>query len=382
METVVPVNDPTAVVIYSHRVFWQAIRSTTAAKLMAVGLNASDQCNFVQFFDEPAKGPGDLVKYDLIVNPEGPGVLGDAPIAGQEVPYSVFQDSLYINQQRQAMLLVGRMSQQRVPYSMRSAAKTGLANWWKKNINIGLMNQLGGNTAQTNVAYTGLQAVTAPDADHHIYAGTASSEATLSSSDIFSIDLIPKLVAKAQGDLVFPIKPVLIKGIEVAGVLFLTAQQVRDLKTNYSQGEWGAIYQAALQGGQVTGNPIFTGAIGMIDNVVIHQDTYCPWGDNTQNLILDPVTQTLVAAPTSLGAAATGTTNIGRGIFVGAQAAAFACGADKNASGEPLKVNWYEELLDAGNQLRVTAGMIWGIKKTVFNSQDFGTIVVSTWNAP
>lgn len=109
-ETVVPVNDPTAVVIYSHRVFYQALRSTTAAKLMAVGLNPRDQSNFVQFFDEPSKGPGDQVKYDLIPNVEGPGVLGDAPIAGQEVTYTAFQDAIVINQQRQSELLVGRMS--------------------------------------------------------------------------------------------------------------------------------------------------------------------------------------------------------------------------------------------------------------------------------
>jgi len=128
-ETIVAVNDPVAVQVYSHRVFFQALRQTTAAKLMAVGLNARDQSNFVQFFDETTKGPGDLIKYDLIPNPFGPGVLGDAPIAGQEVPQNPFQDQLYINQLRQAILLVGRMSQQRVPYSMRDNAKVGLANW-------------------------------------------------------------------------------------------------------------------------------------------------------------------------------------------------------------------------------------------------------------
>ena len=132
-EVIVPVGDPTAVVIYSHRIYQQAIRSTTAAKLMAVGLNARDQTNFVQLFDEPQEGPGDLVKYDLVPNIQGPGVLGDAPIAGQETAWSALQDSFYINQQRQAEILVGRMSQQRVPYSMRDSAKTTLANWWKEN---------------------------------------------------------------------------------------------------------------------------------------------------------------------------------------------------------------------------------------------------------
>ena len=380
-ETLVPLNDATAVVIYSRLLFFQAVRSTVAAKLMAVGLKADDKTNFVQMFDEPMKGPGDTVKYDLIPNISGPGVLGDSPIAGQEVPFTWFQDSFVINQQRQAELLVGRMSQQRVPYSMRDAGKTTLANWWKENIDTGLLNQLGGNTAQTNVAYTGLQAAVAPDADHHIFGGDATSEATLDSSDTFSVNLIPELIAKAQGTLTWPIKPVVLKGIEVAGILFLHPLQVKALKTNFTTGEWGDIYRAALQGGQITGNPIFTGAIGMYENVVIHQDARVPYGDNTQNLVFDPITKTKEAAPTSLGAAATGTTSVARGIFVGAQAAAIGFGGEAGPNGKPLRVRWYEELLDAGNQLRITAGMIWGVKKSRFNGEDYATIVVSTYAA-
>lgn len=382
-EIIVPVNDPTAVVIYSHRIYQQAIRATTAAKLMAVGLSARDQTNFVQLFDEPMYGPGELIKYDLVPNIQGPGVLNDAPIAGQETAWSALQDSFYINQQRQAELLVGRMSQQRVPYSMRDSAKTTLANWWKEIIDIGLMNQLGGNTFQTNVAYTGLNSVRASDAAHHIYGGNATSEATLDSGDIFAVSIIPQLVAMAQGTLTFPIKPVVIKGIEIAGILFLHPLQVKALKTNFTSGEWGDIYRAALQGGQVTGNPIFTGAIGMYENVVIHQDARVPYGDTTQNLIYDPVSKTNIAAPTALGTPAVGTTSVARGIFVGAQAAAIAFGGDaKNNGGKPLRVRWYEELLDAGNQLRVTAGMIWGIVKTQFPaSTDYATILVSTWAA-
>jgi len=38
--------------------------------------------------------------------------------------------------------------------------------------------------------------------------------------------------------------------------------------------------------------------------------------------------------------------------------------------------------LDAQNQLRITAGMIWGLKKTRFNNQDFATVVCSSWAQP
>jgi N4-gp56 family major capsid protein len=205
-----------------------------------------------------------------------------------------------------------------------------------------------------------------------------ANEASLSNSNIFSANIIPSVVAKCN-TLPFPIKPVTIKGVEVKGVMFLHPYQVRSLKTNFSTGEWGDIQKQALSGGQITGNPIFTGAIGFKDGVVLHEEPWVPYGDNTQNLIYDPVSQTNVAGPTSLGAATTGTTDVARAIFVGAQAAAFGCGAQAGPNGSPLKIRWVEELLDANNQLRITAGMVGGMKKSRFASQDYATIVMSTW---
>lgn len=37
-----------------------------------------------------------------------------------------------------------------------------------------------------------------------------------------------------------------------------------------------------------------------------------------------------------------------------------------------------DNVFDYGASLGVAAGMIWGLKKTVFNSTDFGTVVIST----
>jgi hypothetical protein len=45
------------------------------------------------------------------------------------------------------------------------------------------------------------------------------------------------------------------------------------------------------------------------------------------------------------------------------------------------QMTWVEELFDYGNQLGVSAGIIAGLKKMVFNSADFGTIVTTTYAA-
>lgn len=72
-------------------------------------------------------------------------------------------------------------------------------------------------------------------------------------------------------------------------------------------------------------------------------------------------------------AGATSTANYRRGVFCGAQSAALALGQDNSAN----KFTWVEETFDFKNKLGVAAGTICGIKKTVFNSADFGTIVLS-----
>lgn len=383
-ETVVVANDPAAVVIYSRRTYLQAIHTPTLAKLMAPGLNARDQTNICQLFDEPLKGPGDTVKFDILPTLTGPGVTGDAPISGQEAPLTWQVDTFTINQQRNAVLNVGKMSQQRIPWSMRDACYAQLAQWVKVIINSGLLNQAACNTNQTNVAYTGLNTPPTLDSAHQLFSGSATSEtgggSPLNSQEIMDLELITEAIAKSQSTLIFPIKPAVIKGIEVPGILFMHPTQVRDLKNNFQAGELGNIFGMALQGGQVTGNPLFTGAVGVYEGVPMHQDAYCPWGSSTQNQWMLP-TGVLAASPTVLGV-----TSVARAIYMGAQALAISFGSADNVEGRPLRVRWYEELLDAGNQLRVTGGFIWGCAQpqaTVGGTaENYASIVISTWAAP
>jgi len=347
---------------------------------MAPGLNARDQTGIVQLFDEPLKGPGDTIKFNFLPQLTGPGVIGDAPLAGQETALAWQVNSFTINQQRNTVLIVGRMSQQRIPWSMRDAAYAQGSNWIKGILNAGLLNQAASNTNQANQAYTGLNTPPTLDSSHQILSGGAANEGALTSAEVMDLELITEAVAKSQSTLIVPIKPPVIKGVEIAGMLFLHHLQVRDLKNNFQAGEWGNIMGMAMQGGQVTGNPIWTGAIGVRDGTVMHADAAVPWGDSTQNQVMMP-NGTLTAAPTTLG-----TTSVARGIFMGAQALSIAFGAADNMEGSPLRVRWYEEILDGGNQLRITFGFIYGIAQpqVTINSvaQNYATIAVSTYAAP
>jgi hypothetical protein len=77
------------------------------------------------------------------------------------------------------------------------------------------------------------------------------------------------------------------------------------------------------------------------------------------------------------GATGLAVTAVRRNIFCGAQAAVMAYGQNNG----PNNFHWAEQLFDYGNRLGVEAGSIWGLKKTVFNSTDYATIVLSSYAA-
>ncbi len=366
------VGDAATVKLYSHRTFAMAIQSTCAWKLASLSASKDSPDNIVQILDETQKTEGDTVKYDLIAKLQAPGVIGDNTLAGQEEALKTYQDTLIINQLRHAVLPYGAMSQQRVPFSMRDMAKMKLADWWAERIDVSLLNQLCGNTFQTDTRFTGLQAPIAPSTGYQIFANGKTTEALLVSGDSMTVDLIDNYVAIAH-TLTTPIKPLRLKGMELFGVLFLHPLQVKSLRKNFSLGQWGAIQSDAMRGGQITGNPIFTGAIGLYANVLIHEDVRVPYGSAAQATDANGFIQY-----NALGTGGTGNdgANIARGVFVGAQAACLAFG---RAYGVDMKMRWFEELLDAGNQLRVTAGMIFGLKKTQFNATDYATVTVSSY---
>jgi hypothetical protein len=105
-------------------------------------------------------------------------------------------------------------------------------------------------------------------------------------------------------------------------------------------------------------SPIYTGSLGEYNGVIIRSSQDIPLGCNSS-------TPTTAVASTR------------RAVLLGAQAACMATGNN----GGPTKYRWNEELLDHKRKLEVSAWSIFGCKKSVFNSADFGTVVISTYAA-
>ena len=339
------VNHPLAVKLWASELMKESLKKTSFAQFM--GKSSNSLC---QVKTDLQKQAGDRIRYGIRYQLAGDGVVGDDTLEGNEEALVTFSDDIYINQTRHAVRSEGKMSEQRVPFSVRAESRDGLADWFSNVLDTAFFNQLAGNTAETRESFYGHNTPTAPDADHVIYP-SAASEAALSAStaDYFSLTLLDQAVEKAQTAAV-PLRPLNLGQGDLKYVCFLHPYQVTQLRTSTDTGQWLDIQKAAMSGGNVSKNPIFTGALGVYNGVVLHSNTRVPVGVNNSSSR--------------------------RAIFAGAQAACMAFGS---GSGGKMPFNWKEELFDYQNQLGVAAGSIWGMNKTQFNGSDVGTIVISTY---
>jgi N4-gp56 family major capsid protein len=137
--------------------------------------------------------------------------------------------------------------------------------------------------------------------------------------------------------------------------MFVHPWQAFDLRNN-------ATFAQAQREAQSRGNdnPIFTGALGMWDNVIIHEHEYVPFLD------ISVVGDCFYGDGSETDFSA----DCFRALLCGAQAAVFANCKDS--------MQMVEETFDYKNKVGYATGLIAGIQKTTFNSKDYGVIAVDT----
>lgn len=351
------VNDAYAIKLWSKMLAVAEREALDIAPLMG-----SDDNSIIQMKTETSKGSGDQVTFGLRARLTGAGLTENETAEGNAESLSIYSDAVLINELGHN---VGVKSQntidaQRVPFDLRMQARDGLGEWWADRKSVTFFNQVCGYTPANTVSstsgpkFTGLNTVVAPSSGRRIVAGSGSADENITSSDIFTLDLIDAAVemAKVGSNMVRPIRI----GGQPKYVIYLHPYQVTSLRTNSATGQWLDIQKAAMMGGQVTNNPIYSGALGEYNGVIIRQSQ-----DVTQGVS---------------GASGAAITTVRRAVLLGAQAAVVGYG---QANYGPMKYRWNEELLDHKRKLEVSAWSIWGMKKVRFNSADFGTVVVSTY---
>ena len=288
--------------------------------------------NIVQIKEELKKEKGDTINIPLLMPLTGAGISGDNTLEGNEEQLIYRDFDVSINQLRNAVRIAGKMEEQKSQLSLRQDAKTALENWLATTIDKQIFTVLSTN----------------PTSDRIVYGGSATAESAIGTSDVFTTDLIGKAKRIATADENTMIKPVKVNGADHY-VMVIDQWQARDLRKDT---KWLEAQQHANIRGEK--NPIFSGAMGMYDGVVIHES----------NRILR----------TATGASSA---KVGHALFLGAQAAVMAVGQEPE---------WNEDTFDYGNQVGFEFGRIFGIAKSAFkydgtNLTDFGVINVLTSSA-
>lgn len=339
-------NHPLAIKKWAPGLMREALKKTHAMQFMSKG---KDNIVTIKTDLKDSDG-GDRIRVGIRSQLKGGGVQGDDTLEGNEEALETFYQDVFIDQLRHASRSKGKMSEQRIPFSVRDEARDALADWWADRFDFWFFNQLTGNTAVTDPRYAGFNTIVAPDADHITYGDSGStSEASMSDTTVarFNLSYIDNAVEKAklaQNAL----RPVTINGRKKF-VMFIHTYHATSLRKNTASGQWQSIQLAAIQGGKISDNPIFTGALGEYNDVILHESTRMP------------------VSPTNA--------NVRRAVLCGAQAASIAFGRE---SGKNV-FNWVEELFDYKNKLGVAAGCQAGMVKTRFNGSDYGTVVVPAY---
>lgn len=342
------VNAPEAVKLWSDVLSREALKATWIGKF--VGKDAS---SLIQEKSDFKKSAGDRLTMILRMQLNGDGVLGDSTLEGNEEKLATYTDNLVIDQLRHAVRSAGKMSEQRIPFSIREEAKDGLVDWIANRLDTAFFNQLCGFTAQTDLRYTGMNAVLAPTRVYRPNAKT--NDQSLTTGDEFTLASIDAAVSAAK--LQTPgMRPLRMNG-EDRWVLFLHPDQVAQMRSNTASGQWLDIQKAATTGDGSRNNPIFTGALGMYNGVILHESVRITNGVNS-----------------STGAAVT---SVRRAVLCGAQAMALGFGRGNSVAGSSW--DWKEKLFDYDNQLGVKAGAIFGMKALRYNGADFSKIGIHTY---
>lgn len=316
------------------------------------------------------KQKGDKVTFGLRMQLTGDGVTSSQTLEGNEESLTTYSDSLFIDELAHAVRVEGEDSidQQRILFNLRNEARDGLKDWFAERMSLMMFLQLSGYTGSSityrgrtvnlSSVYTGLNSVVAPSTGRKYFCGTSNAaDEDIANTDPLTLADISKVKVIAQT--ANPrIRPVRVNGADKY-VMYIHPYQTLSLKQEaIASGSisWSDIQLAALQGGERSGNGIYTGAIGEYDGVVIRESEDVVHGCDSST-----------GAPI---------TTVRRAVFMGAQAGAIGY-SSKFSKSSPYK--WVEKTFDYDRELGVSVQGLMGMKKTQFNSKDFGVITVSSY---
>lgn len=342
------------------------------------GMMGEGENNIVQVLNDLKKEPGDTITIPLTAKLSGKGVAGDAELEGNEESINPYSDSVSIDQMRNAVRLKGKYDEKRNVYDMYSDAKDKLKIWGSEFIERQVFLKMAGVSVSSLVDVNGVEQIgtsidgtvlstwsNTPDGvtsaeeaagtgERYICADSAQGLDGIAATDILTVSIIRQ--AKMKAKLANPkVKPLRIKGKDFY-VMFIHPHQALDLKASDA---YNNIVKDAWWRGE--DNPIFTGALAVIDGVILVEHEYVvSLNGNGSSTVFTSGNTTY--APNGV--------RVFRSVLCGQQAIVMA------QTENSWEMN--EKTFDYGNKKGVATSFIGGIQKIRFNSKDYGVVTVDT----
>lgn len=331
------VNDARVVTVWERKI-QREVRVRGVLFDSKNGFAGSSAAHMVMVKDDLKNGRGSNIVTKLKYQLNGKGRAGDKPLKGYGEAYKTSVYRIYIDTLRHYVETESPIIQQWVTEETLDEGADGLADWFLTRYEFGAHLHAAGISVITENEYTINNDVQALNSNYILYPNDKSASDTLDANDIFTVDLLNEAVMKLK--LARPkIRPARTpRGDRF--VCFLAPEQVRDLRK--SDSEWFALMVAALKGGAIDDNPIFTHALGEYNGVIFVEADLVPPGLNSAGTKIKDKTR--------------------RAWIGGASALMIAHGRGWNAPGFDInRYRWDRETEDFGHQQQIAATTIVGM---------------------
>ena len=297
---------------------------------------STDKNSVVYIKNELEKESGDRITFGIRMRLTGSGVGPGQTLEGNEEQLTLHNYSLNLTRRRHAVRVERGLTEQRIKTQLEPEAKMAIQDWMAEYIDDKLFEAL--RSTPTVVWY------------NNNGAPTKGASASAVKSDINSAQdkVTPKLLSAIRTWAItggnrsqVPIRPIMVDGRKT--YIFLAHPDViYDLKNDSTYAQ--AQREAADRGKD---NPIFTGAVGVWDNVVVHEHENILIGADAGSGSDQPYAEC---------------------SLLGAQSLCFAFGKRKNQI--------VTQEFDYKEEVGYSIGLNYGAGKPVFNGKDYGSIGV------
>lgn len=317
------VNIPANLVpkVWAKKVWHEGVKDSYFDKF-----TATDGSNVVHKNKDLENVKGDSVVFGLMMNLTGSGVEGNRQkLAGYEDTLNIYDFTVNTKLVRNAVSRY-EADDQRTQYDMLKEIKIALKQWLSDWLDDRLIFKLSYNPSNGEV----------------LYASAAGTQSSITANDKLTTTIISR--AKRKAMMHAPkVQPIKVDGMDKY-IMLVHPWAARDLKDDP---KWLAAQQNAnLRGSK---NPIFTGALGEYDGVILYEYERVQTGN--------------------IGASSA---NVCQNLLLGKQAACFAVS-------RPAK--HIEQTDDYGNIAGNGIAFYGAVEKTNFNGKDYGVINVMTGGA-